>query len=318
VSVIGVHMAREMGRLRAKWNPILEIATRDSENQQRLKRERELEQDSKTIGELRELSVLGQRPGLQSPMTQSGYSRARLEAPSFTWRELEERFQEVKAKTSPRHNVYALFTRTEWSSGPVEEEWTVGGYLALQKQFESLGSIAAQKLGYAASDSAYKNWLAHLRDWMKQTGLDKDSNLAWRPSGSFIENGSNGTTQNLYLESVVELSAKFCLGLLAYGATRARRTKAQLNKTRAIFGAIQSGLKGPKYCAALDARKVNLPEQWKEDGCPDTYVKAYREPLWRQRIQDEKSRHREQYDKTSAREREATIQGETGTRLTRR
>ena len=90
------------------------------------------------------------------------------------------------------------------------------------------------------------------------------------------------------------------------------------NRRRVIFGAIQSGLKGLKYCVLLDSRKVRPPDDWKEAGCPDTYTKAYRDVQWRKRIQDEKCRCRKQYDKIAKRELEAIIQVErSDTRDTR-
>ncbi len=39
------------------------------------------------------------------------------------------------------------------------------------------------------------------------------------------------------------------------------KTKAQLHKTGVVFGAIQSGLKGRKYCISLDERKVRPPRE---------------------------------------------------------
>jgi hypothetical protein len=95
-------------------------------------------------------------------------------------------------------------------------------------------------------------------------------------------------------------------------------SKTQLRKTSVIFGAIQSGLKAQKYCATLDERRVQLPIHWIEEGCPSTYVQAYRVAKWRKRIQDEKSRYRKEYEMTPVQERETLIQGEDGTRRTRR
>ena len=90
-----------------------------------------------------------------------------------------------------------------------------------------------------------------------------------------------------------------------------------MKRRAVIFGAIQAGLKGEKYCSALDRRRVQLPGTWKEDGCPDTYTQAYKDKRWRQRIHDEKSRYRERYGDTPPSELEAIIQGEMGTRHTR-
>jgi hypothetical protein len=69
-------------------------------------------------------------------------------------------------------------------------------------------------------------------------------------------------------------------------------TKAEILRRKVIFGAIQANLKGPKYCKALDDRKLPVPTSWIDDGCPSKYVDAYRAgPTWRKRIQDEKSRY---------------------------
>ncbi len=95
-------------------------------------------------------------------------------------------------------------------------------------------------------------------------------------------------------------------------------SRSEMKRRAVIFGAIQAGLKGEKYCSALDGRRVQLPGTWKEEGCPDTYGQAYKEPRWRKRIQDEKCRYGEQYRLTPVGEREAIIQGgEMGTRHTR-
>lgn len=94
-------------------------------------------------------------------------------------------------------------------------------------------------------------------------------------------------------------------------------TKPELKRRNVIFGAIQSGLKGPRYCSELDRRQLALPFAWIEQGCPATYTQAYRDARWRKRIQDEKCTYRERFDVTPRREREAIIEGNTGTRRTR-
>jgi hypothetical protein len=94
-------------------------------------------------------------------------------------------------------------------------------------------------------------------------------------------------------------------------------SRSEMKRRAVIFGAIQAGLKGEKYCSALDGRRVQLPGNWIEDGCPDTYTQAYKDKRWRQRIHDEKSRYRERYGDTPPGELEAIIQGEMGTRHTR-
>lgn len=338
LSVIGGHFKREMVRLRARWNTILQIAARDAENEERRKRE----QESKAIQDIRARSFYEEAWGsrqLSAPV-EARPVVGTLGSP-FTWKELEIRFREIQAKTTPQQNVHAVFIRTEWDSGSVGEKWIVSGNLALQKEIEHLGSIAARKLGTRHGDNPHEDWLDRVRVWVQQTGLDTDRNYSWPSFGSVNENGMIGKTECISLEKLAELSALYCMHLMANGtpesialpqppevsiqqpeqprvARKAQMNKKQLYRAAVIFGAIQSGLKGYKYCLTLNARNVWPPEQWVEDGCPNTYVLAYRDSQWRKRIQDEKYRYRKQYDKTPTQERETIIQGGNGTRRTRR
>jgi len=333
-TVIGV-LKQEMDRLRVRWNTKLEIAARDNEYQKQRTRSEKLEvarTQTPLVGE-----GMPHSNGALLTMKQVG-----AVASSFTWRELENRFREIQAKAPVRQRVSAVFTRTEWDSGFVTEEWRILGDSVCRTEFERLASIAARKLGYARRKDAVDLWLDRVREWLQQTGLDKNEEVTWCPTGCGSDEDGNYKTAFLNTERIAELSAMFCVELMAQGVQesavslplerpeiadrqsrpeRARRklnkTKTQLRKMSVLFGAIQSGLKGQKYCAALDNRKLRIPEPWIEKGCPDTFVKAYREPKWQKRIQDEKSRYREQYDQTPAREREAIIQSEIGTRLTR-
>lgn len=322
---IGGHMKREMDRLRARWNTLLEIAARDAEHEQR----REQEQASR-FG-----SPQAAAPTMAGPVVETFDS-------SFTWKELERRFREIQSRTSPDQNVTSVFFRTEWDSGSVEEEWVSSGNVALRKDVEYLGSIAARKLGTAPGNDPHKDWLDRIRVWVQQTGLDEDRNYSWPSFGSVTQNGMIGKTESMSLENLAELSAKFCMNLIARGtpelagsqglrnseiagpppvtrrsAQKPRKTRQQLHRMGIIFGAIQSGVKGTKYCSALDARRLRIPVPWREEGCPETYVLAYREPQWRKRIQDEKSRYTRQYRQTPGAGREAIIQGESATRRTR-
>jgi hypothetical protein len=264
-------------------------------------------------------------------------------ATSFNWKELENRFREIQAKPSVREPFRAEFTRTEWDSGSITEEWTMRGNAVCRTEFERLASIAARKLAYEASEDALRYWLERVREWLCRTGLDKDSNMAWCPTGNGHFQGNFYTTSHLNTERIAELSAMFCMELMAHGAPecavlppieqlegqsskprsgratkKTAQSKTQLHKTGVIFGAIQSGLKAQKYCAALDERRVRPPIHWVEEECPSTYAQAYKEAKWRKRIQDEKSRYREEYEMTSVQERETVIQSESGTRRTRR
>ena len=138
-------------------------------------------------------------------------------AGSFTWKELETRFREIQANAPITRAVSATFTRTEWDSGSVTEEWNVGGNPSSRKEFEHLASIATRKLGYTASEGANEYWLDRIRRWMQQERLDKDRNMAWCPLGNVSHGGAMGTTQHLFTERIVALSAMFCTELMVRG-----------------------------------------------------------------------------------------------------
>jgi hypothetical protein len=169
---------------------------------------------------------------------------------------------------------------------------------------------------------------------MQEKGLDRVKNVASR--------ANIGTGQALDIQKVGELSARFCTNLMVSGTPESavslpserleiavrqseprrvhrevHKTKTELHRQSVIFGAIQAGLRGRKYCSELDSRRLRLPPLWTEEGCPATYAEAYRSPAWRKRIQDEKHRFGKLYNKTPQKEREAIVQGDTGTRRTR-
>jgi hypothetical protein len=76
-------------------------------------------------------------------------------------------------------------------------------------------------------------------------------------------------------------------------ARRRRRKHANPHKEKRIGiirGALEACAKGIQYCRLLDERLAPIPPEWRDEGCPDTHVLAYKDPKWRQRIQDEKSR----------------------------
>jgi hypothetical protein len=331
-------MKREMDRLRASWNTKLEIATRDAESQARVKRE----QEQQAISELRQRNMSEQIIVQPHPPARVGEAvRGDSAASVFTWKELESRFGEIEERAKPPQNVQADFIRTQWDSGSVSQGWIVSGDPILRNEFECLCAIAARKLGCAAGDHLHEEWLGLVREWTQHTGLDRDHRYVWHSTGSVTENGATGTTQGWSSEEIAELSARYCTYLMAQNVPEStapvskppeaadgksvmsprsvKPTKAKRPKRRdtVIFGAIQAGLKGPKYCALLDQRNAQLPSAWTDEGCPDTYAEANRSPKWRKRIQDEKCRYRRVYEKLSAQEREAIIQSVNGTRRTR-
>jgi hypothetical protein len=222
LSAIGGHMKREMGKLRAKWNTKLEIATRDTENQQRLARERELE-----------------------PKTQS--------------------IQEAVLRS-----------------------------VAL-KQFAN--SNDGQQLAKFVSDA--DSWLSAVSLGAKNARQTIE--VCWPQAAPSQAVSPTNSTSKLKATRKVKPPSS-----------------SEMKRRAVILGAIQSGLEGRKYCALLDNRKLRPPERWRDEGCPDTYTAAYGVKGWAKRIQDEKSRYGKKYRETPVREREAIIQGESGTRQTRR
>jgi len=180
-------MKGQMAKLGAKWNTKLEIASRDNEYQQQRIRAQELQQ----------------------ARTPTALVPASAPVSTFSWKELETRFRDNQAKTTPSQDVFASWTRTEGSAGFVKEEWELRGPAFWWSEFVELASIAAQKLGNAPGENAYKNWLEQLGKWMQKRGLDRDKNVGWCPDGS----ESKGTTRHMFTQKIAGLSADFCLHL---------------------------------------------------------------------------------------------------------
>jgi hypothetical protein len=320
--------AREMNKRAAKWNRRMDVDSRKT--MYAAKREQETN------------STTAQSAGLERPLDALGMALGQVGAvaSTFTWKELETRFLEIQANATGQ-NVRVWFTRTEWRSGSVTTHCLLGGHKALQKSFESLSSVAARKLGHSSSEDAHEYWLNRLMEWVQETGLDRDKSIFQCATGPVYQPGP-GTEQGFHTDRIAALSAMFCLELIGRGtpesavsppseqsetvvrqpeprraSQKLHKTKAELQRTRVAFGAIELSLRGAEYCAALDERKMRLPERWKEEGCPSTYTEAYKLDKWRNRIHNEKYRFQKQYDAASRADRKATIEGESSTRRTR-
>ncbi len=70
--------------------------------------------------------------------------------------------------------------------------------------------------------------------------------------------------------------------------TKRVRKKSLTEAEKVISEAIKDDRKGVRYCVYLDMNNIKPPKAW--ELCPQSYVKAYKSPLWRKRIQDQKSR----------------------------
>lgn len=205
-------LARRMDQLSATWNQRLERETRDCETRERVERER---------------AVL--LPPPQTP-TSTAYINSQVDrgvtmltikqvseiASTFTWKELERLFKELQTRVEGQ-SFSVTFTRTKWESGDVGETWILGGSSALRKELEHLATVAARKLGHSDSEGANEYWLNHVRQWMRRESLDKDRRLAWLTTGAVNNLGSSGTTEDFSIERVSEVSAMFCMELIANG-----------------------------------------------------------------------------------------------------
>jgi len=203
-SAILGQMKRQMNKLRAKWNTKLEIATGENEYQQQRSLQESQKRPTPTV-------IASSENNDQLTTAQLGAI-----ASSLTWKELEIRFRDIEDEPI-RRRLTADYIRTEWDSGRVTEEWIISGNPVRQTDFEQLILIAVRKLGCTASADANKHWLDRVREWMQERRLDKDPDMAWLPTGMTREYGETGTTQGLRTERIGELSAMFCMELIARG-----------------------------------------------------------------------------------------------------
>jgi len=72
--------------------------------------------------------------------------------------------------------------------------------------------------------------------------------------------------------------------------TKRVRKQPLTEAEKVISEAIKDNRKAERYCAYLDMNNIKPPKAWIDEFCPQSYVKAYKNPLWRKRIQDQKSR----------------------------
>lgn len=307
------HMNSQMGKLISEWNTRLEIDTRDNDYRQQQVREEELKHGQTPTGlvpasapiEVRRLPETVARDGrTQSQSQMLTIEQVAAAASTFTWKELENRFQDIQAK-APEQKVKADFIRTEWDSGQVSHVWIVSGSQICRKEFEHLASIAARKLGFTRREDANEYWLDGVRQWMEHAGLDKDKSVTWLPAGTVNEWGRTGTTQGLFTERIAELSAMFCMGLVAGGtpesavspsskrsnmllksaptlASANSRPKGRLNYRSEVKRAIQTELtRNPSatdlaICRAFDSNgNAELPESWQPKPGERAFEKAY-------------------------------------------
>jgi len=94
------------------------------------------------------------------------------------------------------------------------------------------------------------------------------------------------------LEAAIEharLRAKVDIAASIHPTTTKRVRKKPLTEAEKVISeAIKDDLKAERYCAYLERNNIKPPKDW--ELCPQSYVKAYKNPLWRKRIQDQKSR----------------------------
>jgi hypothetical protein len=72
------------------------------------------------------------------------------------------------------------------------------------------------------------------------------------------------------------------------GKGRTAHQNAERKRASRIRRIIDQNAKSLFYCRELDRDNIRPPQGW--EGCPNTYVKAYQDPKWRKKIQQEKWR----------------------------
>jgi hypothetical protein len=82
--------------------------------------------------------------------------------------------------------------------------------------------------------------------------------------------------------------------------TRAKAAKRLTERQKTIRGAIRQGETGEAYVRYIDAKGLRTPEEWQNEDCSASYVKAYKDPHWRLMIQREKSRAKKRMDREKA------------------
>lgn len=309
--------AREMNKLASKWNRRMDVESRKVMYAAR-----------------KERLTPPTAPGVEIPSLSDAMAFfKRKDESKFTWKELENRFQNLQEKTNRERNLSVDFIRTIWHSGSISEEWFIsGGTPARRKEFEYLASASALKLGYPPDRESYTNWLGCVRLWMEAEKLDKDSTMAWRTTGEINLDGNVGTTEGLCTYRIAELSAMYCLALNARGTpewmveqfqghTHSKPlspfqpklrapSQRKLKIMQAIFAALQAGDEGRKYCKTVDKYRPPISPDWLEDDWPGTYWKAYSDsPKWAKRIQNQKTKFRKEYDRMTPQQQESIIQG---------
>lgn len=93
-----------------------------------------------------------------------------------------------------------------------------------------------------------------------------------------------------FLKSRLELAPELVKRRRGTRRREPRKTATEIQREGRIRAIIRKGRTGIRYCKLLDVEGITPPPKWVEDRCPATYTKAYADPQWRKRIQDEKSR----------------------------
>ncbi len=122
--------------------------------------------------------------------------------------------------------------------------------------------------------------------------------------GAKISPGLNRTDQESLLSAIPQSSTVGVPAQPGHKANGRRRTKAPVYEEREknIREIIknQPHLRGLAYCRQLDSAQIRIPHIWQIQGCPPSYVEAYKKGRpWTHYIHTEKSRLRPKSDEKS-------------------
>jgi hypothetical protein len=137
--------------------------------------------------------------------------------------------------------------------------------------------------------------LNNTRIWAKALMQDADGMQAFgsldRCAGEdLLRNAGFGLYEmELRLRKMVEADEKN----EARPAKRRRRDRSLAPREKIIRAAISKGFRGKTYVDYLETEGLTTPQEWQlnnDNPCRRSYVAAYDDPYWRQRINDEKSK----------------------------
>jgi hypothetical protein len=194
-------------------------------------------------------------------------------------------------------------TFNKWLAGGVKVHPTVAIWIAEVSTGETAGIFTSADNDPDGLDASQKEIMRWLDEqwrapiWLNHLAI-RGKSLSARPTARLGKQKTKdvfaGYHYNLWerLEEAIEHSKRRVRVELLVSPDHRRPTKrrSKTEKTETIRQFVH--LKGPGYCRAMDQAGMKPKPSWITDGCPSSYLEAYRDPdrRWRKRIQDEKSK----------------------------